>query len=143
MTTLFDICCANDDDAVQLLDTVLTLYQQNSTSKLFLSYLQAIEFNPHTLFLFFLSRCGNTHDIIIDLLLENDSEFLPYFHRYVVYATHDIENLITALEDDEDTFLTIIANTILVLEGDGLPYNTKPLVRRLVQLDTKLNNLLM
>lgn len=143
MTALFDICCANDDDAVQLLDTVLTLYQQDSTSTQFLTYLQAIEFNPHTFFLFFLARCGNTHDIIIDLLLENDSEFLSYFHRYVVYATHHIKDLVAALEDDQDTFLTIIANTILVLEGDGLPYNTKPLVRRLVQLDTKLNDLLM
>lgn len=143
MTALFDICCANDDDAVQLLDTILILYQQDSTSSLFLSYLQAIEFNPHTFFLFFLSRCGNTHDIIIDLLLENDSEFLSYFHRYIVYATHHIQDLIAALTDGEDTFLTILANTILVLEGDGLPYNTKPLVRRLVELDTKLNDLLM
>lgn len=137
MTVLFDICCANDDDTVQLLDMTLVLYQQN-TSTLLLSFLQEIDINPHTLFLFFLSRCGNNHNIIIDLLLEDDSDFLSYFCKYLVYANENITSLMSALKDD--TFSTIIANTILILEGDGFPYNTKPLIRRLIQLDDNLNN---
>lgn len=97
-------------------------------------FLQAIDITPHTLFLFFLSRCGNTHDIIIDLLLENDSDFLSYFHRYIKFANQG--HLHPSLK--EEPFLTILANTILVLEGDGLPYDTKPLVRRLINLEETL-----
>ena len=136
MTALFDMCCANDDDTVQLLDTVLTLHQQE-TNIFFLQFLQNMNIDPHSVFLFFLSRCGNDHSILIDLLLETDSDFLSYFHRYIIFATQDIVNLANQLEDD--TLMTILANTILVLEGGGFPYNTAPLVRRLVQFEHVLN----
>ncbi|GAA5807796.1 hypothetical protein MFLAVUS_001175 [Mucor flavus] len=134
-TMLFDICCANDDDTIQLLNTILTLFQQASST--ITDFLQSIDITPHTLFLFFLSRCGNTHDIIIDLLLEDDSDFLSYFYRYIKYANQG--HLHPLLKQEQ--FLTILANTVLVLEGDGLPYNPKPLVKQLVQLEETLYNL--
>lgn len=94
--------------------------------------------NPHALFSFFLHTCGDTHAIIIDLLLDSDSEFLAWFHRYIRFAITDIDCLRKSL-DDKDGFLTVIANTILALEGGGFPYNTNPLVRRLVQLEELLS----
>lgn len=134
-TLLFDICCANDDDTIQLLDIVLTIYQQNTQN--IVSFLQSIDITPHTLFLFFLARCGDTHDIIIDLLLENDSEFLSFFHRYIMYTLADSWSFHETIDKEEkqETFLRILANTMLVLEGDGFPYNTKPLISRLGQLE--------
>lgn len=131
-TMLFDICCANDDDTIQLLNTILVLFQQSSST--LIDFLQSIDVTPHTLFLFFLSRCGNTHDIIIDLLLEDDSDFLSYFYRYIKYANQN--HLHPLLK--QEPFLTILANTIIVLEGDGLPYNTKPLVKQLIRLEEVL-----
>lgn len=136
---LFDICCANDDDTVQLLDNVLSIYQQQrQDNALFLS---TIDINPHTVFLFFIQRCGNTHDILVDLLLENDSGFITYFHRYIIYATQHIESFKKSNSDlgnDLDTIQTIIANTLLVLEGNGFPYNAKPLIRRLTLFEENL-----
>lgn len=102
-----------------------------------ISFLQSIDMNPHSLFLFFLHQCGDTHAIIIDLLLDNDSDFLAWFHRYIRFAITDIDCLKSSLVD-LDGFLTVIVNTVLALEGGGFPYNTKPLVRRLVQLEDEL-----
>ncbi|KAI7903592.1 uncharacterized protein BX663DRAFT_507017 [Cokeromyces recurvatus] len=138
---LFDICCVNDDDTVQLLDTILLLYQQLSSSSYYLSFLKSIDIDPHLLFLFFLYRCGSTHDILIDLLLENDSEFLAYFHQYIRYTINHMLEFKYALENsfiDLDTLQAIIANVLLILDGDGFPYNTKPLIRRLTQFEELL-----
>ncbi|KAI8063137.1 hypothetical protein BDF21DRAFT_347497 [Thamnidium elegans] len=134
-TMLFDICCANDDDTIQLLNAILTLFQRSSST--IIDFLHSIDITPHTLFLFFLSRCGDTHDIIIDLLLEDDSDFLSYLYRYIKYANQG--HLHPLLKQEQ--FLTILANTVLVLEGGGLPYNTKPLVKQLVQLEETLYSL--
>ncbi|KAI8639607.1 hypothetical protein BD408DRAFT_445883 [Parasitella parasitica] len=137
---LFDICCANDDDTVQFLDTILSIYQQpqQQTAQFF----STIDINPHSLFLFFVQKCGNTHDILIDLLLENDSGFISYFHRYILYATRYMDAFKDAIHSsagtDLDTIQTIITNTILVLERDGFPYNAKPLIRRLTIFEEKL-----
>ncbi|KAK4515058.1 uncharacterized protein ATC70_002668 [Mucor velutinosus] len=136
---LFDICCANDDDAVQLLDTVLSIYQQSQQQNV--TFLSTIGINPHSVFLYFIQRCGNTHDIMVDLLLENDSEFIAYFHRYIIYATQHMNSFKKTSSDlgnDIDIIQTIIANVLLVLEGDGFPYNAKPLIRRLSVFEEKL-----
>jgi hypothetical protein len=126
---LFDICCINDDDTTQLLNTILILYQQHKAPSLFL------QLNPHTSFLFFLNRCGYTHDILIDLLLEDDSNFLEFFYRYIIYAIEDINTLKQCLgKEEEEMFIQLLNNTISVLMGDGFPYNTKPLIKRLIQL---------
>ncbi|KAI9484099.1 MAG: hypothetical protein EXX96DRAFT_594560 [Benjaminiella poitrasii] len=137
---LFDLCCVNDDDTIQLLDTILMLYQQPSSIECS-SFLKSIDINPHNLFLYFVYRCGSTHDILIDLLLENDSEFLAYFHQYIRYAINDIKHFKSSLNStwiDLDTMQTIIANMVLILEGDGFPYNTKPLIRRLTRFEELL-----
>lgn len=41
---LFDICCVNDDDTVQLLDTVLSIYQQPQQQNA--TFLATIDINP-------------------------------------------------------------------------------------------------
>ncbi|OAC98501.1 hypothetical protein MUCCIDRAFT_115421 [Mucor lusitanicus CBS 277.49] len=136
---LFDVCCANDDDTVQLLDTILSIYQQPQQQNA--AFLSTIGINPHSVFLYFIQLCGNTHDIMVDLLLENDSEFIAYFHRYIIYATQYMDAFKKANRDlgnDIDTIQTIVANTLLVLEGDGFPYNAKPLIRRLSVFEEKL-----
>ncbi|KAL9547347.1 hypothetical protein MBANPS3_006206 [Mucor bainieri] len=136
---LFDICCANDDDTVQLLDTVLSIYQQAQQKNA--AFLSTIDINPHSALLYFIQRCGNTHDIMVDLLLESDSGFIAYFHRYIIYATQHMDSFKKANSDlgnDLDTIQTIVANTLLVLEGDGFPYNAKPLIRRLSVFEEKL-----
>lgn len=118
---------------------MLSIYQQQQQDNAL--FLSTIDINPHTVFLFFLQRCGNTHDILVDLLLENDSEFITYFHRYIIYATQHIESFKKSNSDlgnDIDTIQTIIANTLLVLEGDGFPYNAKPLIRRLTLFEENL-----
>ncbi|KAI8094990.1 uncharacterized protein B0P05DRAFT_449446, partial [Gilbertella persicaria] len=136
---LFNMCCANDDDTTQLLDTVLTVYQQDMYC---MTLLQHIQVNPHSLFLFFLQQCGSTHDILIDSLL-NDSDFLAYFYRYVVYAHQDIHQFYAALVvlDMVNPFRWILRDTVRVLQGDGFPYNTKPLIRRLCMLQEQLLSL--
>ncbi|KAI8386895.1 hypothetical protein BD560DRAFT_452473 [Blakeslea trispora] len=136
---LFDICCANDDDAIRLLDTVLTIYQEQMHC---VYILHQININPHSLFLFFLHRCGSTHDILIDLLIDNSSDFLAYFHRYILYACRDTNQLYASFDDliiDSDTFQTILANTLRVLGRGGFPYNTRPLMKRLLQLEEQLD----
>lgn len=127
---LFTIYCANDDDTIHLLDKILTIYQQGQYKQLII--------NPHSLFLYFLGQCGNTHDIMVDLLLENDSEFLMFFHRYIIFATQDIEQFKQEAGAQLEVIQTIVAQLILVLEGDGFPYNTKPLIRRLLKFEESL-----
>ncbi|PHZ13656.1 uncharacterized protein RHIMIDRAFT_280089 [Rhizopus microsporus ATCC 52813] len=135
---LFDICCTNDDSTTQLLNTVLLLFQEHPSSAEVI--FEPININPHILFIFFIHRCGNSHDILVDLLLENDSGFLSYFYHYVVYTQKDIEAFKLALTDETDiyTIQAILANTIRVLEGGGFPYNTRPLVKRLNRLEEQL-----
>lgn len=132
---LFTIYCVNDDDTTHLLSTILSIYQQKESQCI--EFWDNLHINPHSLFLFFIEQCGNTHDIIIDLLLENDSDFLSYFHRYIIYATNDIHQF-KQQQKDIEVIQTIIANTLLVLEGEGFPYNTKPLINRLVKFEEKL-----
>lgn len=100
--------------------------------------LEAISINPHVLFLHFLYQCGNTHSIIVDLLLENDSNFLVFFYNYVKYTLNDIQGLKEGLDQiqgiNADTLVLIFTNTLRVIRGDAFPYNTKPLVKRLEQL---------
>ena len=137
---LFDVCCTNDDDTIRLLDTVLKIYQEQMHC---VYVLQQINLNPHSLFLFFLYRCGSTYDILIDLLIDSSSDFLTFFHRYIIYACHDINQLYASFDDllvDLDTFQTIVANTLRVLDGGGFPYNTKPLMKRLLLLEEQLYN---
>ncbi|KAG0750223.1 hypothetical protein G6F62_002725 [Rhizopus arrhizus] len=133
---LFDICCANDDDTIQILNTVLLLFQERPETHVFF---ESLQINPHILFTFFVYRCGSSHDILIDLLLENDSDFLSYFHQYIIYAQKDISTFKSSLTYiDLDTIQAILINTIRVLEGNGFPYNTKPLIKRLTQLQDQL-----
>lgn len=133
---LFSIYCVNDDDTIHLLHIVLSIYQQGQPQCIKL--LDTLHINPHSLFLYFLHQCGDTHDILIDLLLENDSDFLAYFHRYIIYATTHIIDFKNELDNNLDTIQTIIANTCLVLDGEGFPYNTKPLLVRLVKFEETL-----
>jgi hypothetical protein len=98
--------------------------------------------SEHFLFLYFLYRCGNTHDILVDLLLGNDTNFLDYLTRYAAHASTDIffVCLLLVIEEKDvpihvDIVLDILAKTILVLEGEGFPYNAEPLIKRLIALE--------
>jgi hypothetical protein len=138
---LFDICCANDDDTVFLLDTVLAIGQLRR-KKFPMAFIQSLGMTEHYLFLYFLYRCGNTHDIIIDLLLGNECSFLDYLTRYAAHASRDIlfVSLLVIAEQKGipihvDIVLDILAKTILVLAGDGFPYDARPLIKRLMALE--------
>ncbi|KAG2195692.1 hypothetical protein INT47_012913 [Mucor saturninus] len=131
---LFEICCANDDDTVDFMYTVLTIFKGGDTH-----LLKSLEITPHRVFLYFLKVCGGTHDILIDFLLDKDSEFLSFFIQYLKYAVEDGDVLLDILDEDErDRLLTVVVNITLVLEKDAFPYNTAPLLRRLVQLEELL-----
>ncbi|KAI9259051.1 hypothetical protein BY458DRAFT_517622 [Sporodiniella umbellata] len=133
---LFDFCCASDDDTIDLLDKVLLLFQEQPQTHLFF---HSLEMNPHTLFTFFLYRCGASYDILIDLLLESN-RFLSYFHRYLIYTAKDIQGFTASLIGvDLEECRLIFKNTLRVLEGGGFPYNTKPLVKRLFFLIESLD----
>jgi hypothetical protein len=59
-----------------------------------------------------------------------------------MYTLGDIECFFqeAAVQDKGEIFTRILANTILVLEGNGFPYNTKPLIKRLGQLEDLIYN---
>ncbi|KAG1467996.1 hypothetical protein G6F56_004091 [Rhizopus delemar] len=137
LTTLFDVCCASDDDTIDLMDKILLLFQERPQTQ---TFFESLEMNPHTLFSYFIYRCGSSHDILIDLLLECD--FLSYFHRYIIYASQDIDLFTSSLVGvDIDDIQSILINMLRVLEGDGFPYNTKPLVKRLNHLKDQLSGI--
>ncbi|KAI8884663.1 hypothetical protein K501DRAFT_332478 [Backusella circina FSU 941] len=138
---LFNTCCVGDDDTVQLLTAILEIYQLlpvNSKDSSIRAMLETIDINPHVLFLHFLHQCGNTHSIIVDLLLEDDSNFLLFFYSYIKYTLTDIQVLKTSLSKVQginvNTLHFIFTNTLRVIRGGAFPYNTKPLVNRLEQL---------
>lgn len=132
---MFDLFCANDDDTIDLLYTILKIYKGGDTD-----LLNALDITPHRLFLYFLNQCGGTHDILIDFLLDKDMKFLTYFIHYVRYAAEHIDDLLQVLNelDAKDQFLTVMVKTMMVLQKGGFPYNTTPLVRRLNQLEELL-----
>lgn len=126
-----------------LLDAVLSIRKLRKHFPI--DFLCGLGMNEHYMFFYFLYRCGNTHDIIIDLLLGNESNFLDYFIRYTAHARSFyflvlLQKLEENIPTNVDIILDIFAKTILVLEGDGFPYNTEPLIKRLVALEDYIND---
>ncbi|CAO3639120.1 unnamed protein product [Cunninghamella echinulata] len=158
-----NICGSDDQSTIRLqLDVLhihLLLEQQQSMMKeksciswsnLFSPLFNHI--NPHTLFLYFLQRTGMDHELIIDLLISNETEMLLFLVKYLKFIERHPTTFITIFnqlihdeyveeeevdEEDEDeeehiyTFISLLYQLTIILQSSVFPYNASVLVRRI------------
>ncbi|SAL95320.1 hypothetical protein [Absidia glauca] len=111
------------------------------------------QINPHTLFVYFLYRTGMDHELVIDLLMSDETDMLLYLTRYLKYVERHPHDFITAIEqvladegsnyggdddddddDDDDgisTVLGLLYQVWVVVRSDVFPYNASVLARRI------------
>ncbi|KAI9304790.1 hypothetical protein BJ944DRAFT_240244 [Cunninghamella echinulata] len=170
-----NICGSNDQSTIRLqLDILhihLLLEQQQSTMKkksciswsnLFSPLFNHI--NPHTLFLYFLQRTGMDHELIIDLLISNETDMLLFLVKYLKFIERHPTTFITTfnqlihdeyIEEEEEidgeeadegehiyTFISLLYQLTVILQSNVFPYNATVLVRRINSVIQCLQQLL-
>ncbi|KAI9029655.1 lines N-terminus-domain-containing protein [Phycomyces nitens] len=170
---LFDIYGNNDEDAIYqqicILDVFSSIEQPaNHTNEpiennrerlkvvcLLREILSAMDISPHNVFLYFLYKTGMDHEILVDLLISNETDFLSFFVRYLKYIarqpTDFVEtcvNLLKSEDEDEDStngleiISSIFHNLVSVLESEGFPYNPTALKNRILYVTDYIDNIL-
>jgi hypothetical protein len=113
------------------------------------------QINPHTLFVYFLYRTGMDHELVIDLLMSDETDMLLYLTRYLKYVERHPHDFITAIEkvladegsnydddddddecdDDDDDGISAVLGLLyqvwVVVRSDVFPYNASVLARRI------------
>lgn len=105
--------------------------------------------NPHTMFIYFLYRTGMDHELVIDLLMSDETDMLLYLTRYLKYVERHPHDFITAIDqvlmddgsnhesdddDDDDgigAVLGLLYQVWVVVRSDVFPYNASVLARRI------------
>ncbi|ORX59802.1 hypothetical protein DM01DRAFT_1192968 [Hesseltinella vesiculosa] len=98
-------------------------------------------FNPHVLFSHFLILIGMKYELLVDLLMSNETEMLEFLVRYLkflerhVYAFMKALGEVMAEEDEEDDpcqdVMDLLTQLLAVLQTDVFPYNAAVLSRRI------------
>ncbi|CAO3614831.1 unnamed protein product [Cunninghamella blakesleeana] len=166
---IFNICGSNDQSTIKLQLDILNIHilleQQSfmtvvtnsymSWSNLFSPLFNHI--NPHKLFLYFLQRTGMDYELIIDLLISNETDMLLFlvkylkfieqhpstfintFHQLFMHDKHnkyesEDEEIEEENDDDDETiysFISLLYQIINILQSNVFPYNASVLARRI------------
>ncbi|KAI8341015.1 hypothetical protein BC941DRAFT_499646 [Chlamydoabsidia padenii] len=103
------------------------------------------QINPHTMFIYFLYRTGMDHELVIDLLMSDETDMLLYLTRYLKLVEQHPHAFIEAVDqvlmdtnsndDDEDdgihTVMGLLYQVWVVIRSDLFPYNASVLARRI------------
>ncbi|KAI8384939.1 uncharacterized protein BYT42DRAFT_612603 [Radiomyces spectabilis] len=146
---IFDLCGNNDDDAVDLQMQILAIYERftaHDEPRFMQQMLQQLEITPHTLFIYFLYRTGTDHEILVDFLISNETEFLAFLIAYLRYVDHHLPEFMESCEmlgdDGVDLIYHVFERLLHVLEAGGFPYNPAALARRITHLLDRISHTL-
>ncbi|CAO3590074.1 unnamed protein product, partial [Absidia cylindrospora] len=157
---IFSICGSNDQVMIWLqldiLDIYLYLEQQNdkaapSPSSTALSRTLSpllSRINPHTMFIYFLERTGMDYELVVDLLMSDETDMLLFLTRYLKYVERHMQVFVQAVnqvlvdtdgdsedEDEENSGIHSVMGLLYqvwtVLQSDIFPYNASVLARRI------------
>jgi len=163
---LFELFKGQDDHMIQMLNGTQVLYiSLRKPSNRLLSVFQhtksklddTIEsLHPHLMFLEILNNIGYDDSVLLDFLISSETEFLPYFTRYLHFLLEewDVCMAITKTKqeilddiDEEDevdilgslmmTFSTLRDTIEKLSKNNIFPYNARPLLTLLRKLDQK------
>ena len=65
-----------------------------------------ISLNPHGFFVEFLTSINCDHSLLLDFLISNETNFLPYFHMYLRHLANDWCGFISVVKQGEDQQLS-------------------------------------
>ncbi|KAI7867858.1 hypothetical protein BDF14DRAFT_635544 [Spinellus fusiger] len=159
---LFDFYGNNDEDAVRQQRCILHFYiSLDQKERLYMNRIESehqqrilgllrecfelLDINPHNLFLYFLYKTGMSHEILVDLLMSDETEFLEFFVEYLRYIEGRPNEFIRACKDmssdseeEEEEVVsgieavsTIFRDLVTIITLETFPYNATVLVRRL------------
>ncbi|ORZ21584.1 hypothetical protein BCR42DRAFT_195733 [Absidia repens] len=161
---IFSICGSNDQVMVSLQIDILSIYlyleQQNdnaASSSSPLSSSPALSrtlapllsrINPHTIFIYFLERTGMDYELVVDLLMSDETDMLLFLTRYLKYVERHTQEFVQAVDqvlgdadddsEDEDeensgihSVMGLLYQVSAVLQSDIFPYNASVLARRI------------
>ncbi|KAI9323130.1 hypothetical protein BX666DRAFT_2108157 [Dichotomocladium elegans] len=146
LEVILEIYGSNDEDAVNLqldvLQMLKNLDDRNEVDSFKQSFKDILEAtSPNRLFLCFCQRTGMDHELLVDLLLSNETDFLIFFVNYLKHLEHNAEDFVNIccdiLEQDIREAVGMLHCLIHVLQAGGFPYNPSYLIHR-VKLVLKL-----
>ena len=132
LDVLFDLCANNDETLSRLQRDILDLYTRSLPEHLRLLF-TSMEITPHTLFLYFLNWTGFNHEILVDLLMSGETEFLEFFVKYLKYVHQEPQPFMAVLHEKQaaESVDGVLWRLVGVLTAGEFPYNPSVLVNRI------------
>lgn len=144
---VFEIFGNDDSDAVNLQHDLLDIYtllpqlstdnndnnNNNNDNANVARLLTLMCIHPHYLFLHFCQRTGMDYELLLDLLLTDETNFLLFLLRYLKYVETDPQSFVSICDKQgqRNAVRTMLLQLRSAIMKPGFPYNAKPLVNRM------------
>ena len=91
--------------------------------------------NPHTTYLVFLECVYHDHDVLLDLLVSNETHFLLYLLRYLKFVRRSWHQFAIQCGRQTDRVMTVMIRLRIAIDRlvskNLFPYNITPILRLL------------